>query len=570
MLESLVNFSLAFKVFAFLGGQNYILSTKEIFKRGPMSNLEPLKEYLSKINLEVVRYFPAAKKSVQITSSSEPVSEKKYFDEVKKYLKTVPPESPELFMALSIEAKMSEVMRSYFNSKIVHEDNTIELPEQFQGLTLNIDISDHENLFMTDSRDYVSFVSAEIYCKLMGFKDADKLREARLVYPMYNPRTTLKIYRDTIPGYEGDTLVLNTYIPPKWKFTSPNSENCPRLFTKLVKHLIPNDKDRKYLLYWIRKSMVSRSMVYLVLCGAPGVGKNTLKRVLKSLHGDLNTVDGKKSTLTTQFNSQLSKGTLIWFDELRYNEAEENFMKEIPNDSISIESKGIDATRSTQIYGSYVISNNKPRDNYLSMDARKFVPITLTSKRLEETMTSKEIEELLNKTDPSKEEYDLQFISNLGNWIINNCDSDEWPNDEYRSDMFHILTHTSMSKWQRKIVSILTDMKVNGHEYPKGKISKTEADKFKIYGYGSMTCSALENLFESYNKTERRTLIFPEYSTVESFLTYYRDLSGNKVCKITRVPGNMQGDFLIDKTAPEMSVAIPTDIFPEDNAIDLL
>jgi hypothetical protein len=311
-------------------------------------------------------------------------------------------------------------------------------------------------------------------------------------------------------------------------------------------------------------------MVYLVLCGAPGVGKNTLKRVLKALHGDLNTVDGKKSTLTTQFNSQLSNGTLIWFDELRYNEAEENVMKEIPNDSISIESKGVDASRSTLLYGSYVISNNKPRDNYLSMDARKFAPINLTSKRLEESMDPKEIEELLNKLDPTKETYDVQFISQMANWILKNCDSDEWPNDEYRSEMFYVLTHTSMTKWQRKLMSIISDMKVGGHEYVKGKVNKAEVEKFKIYGYGSISCSAMELLFESYNKAEKRNLIFPEFSTVESFLTYYRDLSGNKVCKITKIPGNVNGDFIIEKTSSDISMVIPDGLFPEENALELL
>ena len=533
-----------------------------------MSELKTLlEEYLSKNNLAVSLYAPSNSRPVYVPSMSASLTEKKYFDSVKTVVKIQPPENPSLFMELSIDHKFSSLMKEYLDTYI---PSATSLPEQFQGLTLNLDISNYENFFMTDSRDYVSFVSAEIYCKLLGLKDAERLKEARLVYPMYNPRMDLKIYRDTIPGYEKDTLVLNTYIPPKWKFTKSNSEYCPRLFTKLVKHLIPNDKDRKYLLYWIRKSMVSRSMVYLVLCGAPGVGKNTLKRVLKALHGDLNTVDGKKSTLTTQFNSQLSKGTLIWFDELRYNEAEENVMKEIPNESISIEAKGVDATLSTLLYGSYVISNNKPRDNYLSMDARKFAPITLTSKRLEEGMTSKEIEELINKVDPTKDTYDVQFISNLANWIINNCDSDEWPNDEYRSDMFYILTHTSMSKWQKKVISIISEMKVGGYEYVKTKVSKSESDKFKIYGYGSITCSALENLFESYNKVDKKNLIFPEYSTVESFLTYYRDLSGNKVCKITKIPDSIQGDFLIEKTAPEMLVAIPTDIFPEDNALDLL
>lgn len=533
-----------------------------------MSELKTLlKEYLLKNNLEVSRYTPSNSKPVYILAMSTSLTEKKFLDTVKNLVKVAPPSNPELFMELSIDHKFKAIMKEYLDGLI---PSAMELPEQFRGLTLNLDISNYENFFMTDSRDYVSFVSAEIYCKLMGFKDAERLQEARLVYPLYNPRVDSKIYRDTIPGYEGDTLVLNTCIPPKWKFCKTNSEYCPRLFTKLVKHLIPNDRDRKYLLYWIRKSMVSRSMVYLVLCGAPGVGKNTLKRVLKALHGDLNTVDGKKSTLTTQFNSQLSRGTLIWFDELRYNEAEENVMKEIPNESISIESKGVDATLSTLLYGSYVISNNKPRDNYLSMDARKFAPITLTSKRLEEGMTPKEIEELINKVDPTKDTYDVQFISNLANWIINNCDSDEWPNDEYRSDMFYILTHTSMSKWQRKIISIFMEMKVGGHEYTKTKVSKTEIDKFKIYGYGSISCSALEALFQCHNKADKSNLVFPEYSTVESFITYYRDLAGNRICKITKIPDSLTGDFFIEKIAPEMSVAIPTDIFPEDNAMDSL
>lgn len=529
--------------------------------------LESLKDYFSKNGLEVSRYTPSSSKPVYVAAMGASITEKKYLDTVKSRVRATPPESPDLFMNLSIEGKFQNLMKDYLDSKAMASS---ELPEQFRGLTLNLDISDHENFFMTDSKDYVSYVSAEIYCKLLGLKDSDRLKEARFVYPMYNPRNDLKLYMDSIQGYEGSTLVLNTYIPPKWKFIESPSEACPRLFTKLVKHLIPNDKDRRYLLYWIRKSMVSRSMVYLVLCGAPGVGKNTLKRVLKALHGDLNTVDGKKSTLTTQFNSQLSHGTLIWFDELRYNEAEENVMKEIPNESISIEAKGVDASRSTQIYGSYVISNNKPRDNYLSMDARKFVPITLTSKRLEESMDSKEIDELISKLDSTKDTYDVKFVSQLANWILNNCDSDEWPNDEYRSDMFYILTHTSMTKWQRKIISIISEMKVSDLEYPKGKISKTEVEKFKNYGYGKISCSALDGLFESYNKAERKYLIFPEYSTVESFLTYYRDLMGNKVCKISKIPGNVTGDFIIEKTNPEMSIVIPEGLFPEDNAIELL
>src|SRR5690606_21243232 len=110
---------------------------------------------------------------------------------------------------------------------------------------------------------------------------------------------------------------------------------------------------------WLYHSMFKRSFVYLILCGAPGTGKNRLKLVLRALHGHINTIDGKRSTLIERFNSQLADSTLAWFDELHYNMEMENTMKELQNDSISIERKGIDATRSTSIHASLIISNNK-------------------------------------------------------------------------------------------------------------------------------------------------------------------------------------------------------------------
>ena len=129
-------------------------------------------------------------------------------------------------------------------------------------------------------------------------------------------------------------------------------------------------------------ALFNRAYTFLILCGAGGIGKNRLKLVNKALHGHHNAIDGKKSTFTERFNSQLYDCTEAWFDELTYTMDMENVMKEIQNDTISIERKGIDATRSTKIYASSVISNNKPRDNYIAFDARKFVPLQLTNNRL--------------------------------------------------------------------------------------------------------------------------------------------------------------------------------------------
>lgn len=525
-----------------------------------MELVEALKQYVSSVNLSVHKYRPQENRPVLVKGRDKPISERKYFDEILTKAKITPPSNKELLVELFIESTSVPLMNSYLAS-CIEPEAVQEVPSELQGLTLNLDISNGDNFFMTDNRDYVSFVSADVYCRFMGIKEAERHRFARLVYPTYNPRNDRKIYKDIIAGYEGESLILNTYIPPKWKFTDPSENRCPKLFAKLVGHLVPNEKDRKYLLYWIRKSMVSRSMVYLVLCGAPGVGKNTLKKVLKALHGDLNTVDGKKSTITTQFNSQLSQGTLIWFDELKYNESEENFMKEIPNESISIESKGVDATRSTTLYGSYVISNNKPRDNYLSMDARKFVPITLTTRRLEESMTSKEIEDLMGKVDSSKPTYDEQFVSNLANWIINECNSDEWPNDEYKSSMFHILTHTSMSRWQKRVITIVSQLECDSTlEYKCIKATKDEINKFKTGKFGRIRCSDLELLSEANNKLNKTNIVFPEFSSVESFISYYRDLAGSRVFKVSKIPGDIYNDFYIEKISEKISMLLPEEV----------
>jgi hypothetical protein len=530
-----------------------------------MDLVKEFSDYLKAVNLVVVKYSPEKERGLYLKNSIKGIGRDKFLKELFLKLKTTPPDNLELLKIIFREETAIELLNEYLlevdRALIENKGSNDNLPQALQGLTLNIDITDCTKLFMTDSKNRISYVDAKLYCSLSGIRENEVTKYGRIVYPMYNPRISKNFYEGQIPGYSTTENILNTYIPPVWVEMKPSAKKCPRLFMKLINHLTPNDTDRNYLLYWIRKSLVDRAMVYLVLCGAPGIGKNTLKRVLRALHGDLNLVDGKKSTITTQFNAQLSQGTLIWFDELRYTETEENFMKEIPNDTISIEAKGVDATRSTQLFGSYVISNNKPRDNYLSMDARKFAPVTLTTQRLEKSMTTEEINDLLNKVDSSKPEYDPQFIADIAHYIIENCDSDKWPNDEYRSEMFHILTHTSMTRWQKRAIDILVNLKEGSKKvYGIEKADRGEVNRFKTGEFGSIKCSNLEILFESYNKVQKNNVIFPEYSSVEAFLSYYRDLSGNKIFKVSKIPKNIYNDFCIEKLRDDISIDISEEI----------
>src|SRR5690606_14664466 len=139
------------------------------------------------------------------------------------------------------------------------------------------------------------------------------------------------------------------------------------------------------------------------------------------------------------------ESTLAWVDELRYDDEMENTMKELQNDSISIERKGIDTTRATKIHASIVISNNKPRANYIAFDARKFVALKIAGHRLEESMSLEEIDLLTRKVEDEKSEhFDSKFLAQIAKWIKRRGASKKWRNLEYKGPMFWTLAHTSM------------------------------------------------------------------------------------------------------------------------------
>lgn len=510
-------------------------------------------DYLSCLGLEIQKYDSSVTNSITYTNGSKqkPASLQKA---VKLALSTLPPKDLTLLPILINDREFTSFLMEYLPRYAVAPS---EAPREISDLTLNIDISNADNIFLTDDKGYLSLVDYRIMANHLSYSDVEVISRARKVYPKYNPRSEVKMYVGEVPGYSGEFTIFNKYLPPAWRALPDTNSPPPKLFLKLVNHLWPDLEDRAFGLYWMRKSIVGRAKTFLMLCGPAGVGKNRLKLLMTAAHGPMNAVDGKKSTLTTQFNSQLSEGTILWFDELKFNESEENAMKEIPNESVSIEQKGVDATRRTELYGSYIISNNKPRDNYLSMDARKFVPLTLNTRRLEESMTMEEIETFSNKCDVEKDTFDARFVADICYYLINKCDSDKWPVDEYKSKMFYILTHTSMSRWQKRVVSILADMSYEGRELELTSVDRRAAKNFKSCKIGHIKCSSLEILFESYSKFYGSTLAFPEFSTVEAFLNYYRDLNGNKICEIQKIPGDIYGNFIIHRMdVAEVSLVI--------------
>lgn len=458
---------------------------------------------------------------------------------------------PEVTPILYDYVRAEGVFREYAkeNKILQGEKVDIEVPEHYQNLTLNMNLSSKtysEKFFMTNPDESVSRVSGDSYLMLKQMGAVEAAAIARKVIPEYWPNRGPGVFETTRDG--NIDSIFNTYTPAPWKkFDGKVPDELPELFKRLVNHLFPIEEEREYFFNWLYESMFSRAFVFLILCGAPGTGKNRLKLVMRALHGHANAVDGKKSTLVERFNAQHSESTLSWYDELQYDQEMENTMKELQNDSIAIEKKGVDATKSTRIYSSIVISNNKPRDNHIAFDARKFVPLVISSERLEESMSPEEIATLTKKVeDETSKTYDIKFIAQIANWIKKHGRSKKWPNLEYRGPMFWTLAHTSMTRWQKKAITTIID--------PESKTVKWGYE-FKT---GKFLWSAVNNRMS--RKNGDRSLQFPDFTSVRAFFEVFRDGLGRKPFTTIPIKDSIVGDFWIKMDESKMKIITEGDV----------
>ncbi len=499
--------------------------------------MSKLSEALEAANIKILKYDPAKQRAVSTDKGTMNVE--KFSALLVKELGKKAIKFPEVFEAFHSISDMEKLIIAHAkHKKVFSAPIEIEIPEEMADLTLNCDMTakgrDCDRFFLTHKDETLSKIAGDFYLMCNQMNQAQAVAASRKVIPEYMPREEPGIIlKKTGDGKEYPAY--NKYVPPNWwnyEHWDDLPDKLPEPCRKLVNHLFVLPIEREYFYSWLYYSLFERSFVYLVLCGAPGTGKNRLKLLIRALHGHINTIDGKKSTLVERFNSQLSDSTLAWFDELHYDMDMENMMKELQNDSISIERKGVDATRATKIYASLVISNNKPRDNYIPFDARKFAPLKITDKRLEESMTPKEINTLSRKVeDQTSESFDVGFIAQIAKWIQTHGKSAKWPNLEYRGPMFYTLAHTSMSRWQKKAATLVLDLN------PKNP-GRVICDKDKGFLW-----STVQEI--NQKKNGDRSLQFPDFTTIKYFFEVFKDAKGRTAFKTENVAGNIMGDFFV-------------------------
>lgn len=493
---------------------------------------------LEAANIKIKKYDPSKKRPIFLSGGTTGIDaenlSKTFTSRLgKKIVDMDKPFQTALFDPILMDGLVAE----YARSAGLHTDHR-EIAPEYEKLKLNIDLGSSE-FFVTTEDDTISPICGDAYLLIMGLKREEAAANAEHAFREYNPRRPLG-YQWT-KDKKNRRKIFNTYTPPTWidhpRFKT-DQPKIPILFKKLIQHVFPLKRERAYFYAWLYMSLYKRAPTYLVLTGKGGLGKTRLKHLLKALHGYNNSPDGKKSGLTERFNSQVADTTLLWFDELEYNEKLENIMKEMQNDTLSIEKKGIDATRSTRIYASMVVTNNDERDNYIKFDARKFSPLELATTRLEDkSMTGDEIDQLKAMTNAEDlPTFDIGALAEFAKWLKKHGPgyADRYPNMEYRGPMFWRLAHTSMSKWQEAIVSFLLTPS-------KFKTARLATDKDGFF------------IWSAYEPTIKRTLKhyhWPHAETVRKFFDVFRDLDGRQVFETkrgTEIGSDFHFKFLVKK-----------------------
>lgn len=219
--------------------------------------------------------------------------------------------------------------------------------------------------------------------------------------------------------------ILNTYKLPEWRKAFPEMESpvLPEAFVKLYEHLFPKDKEHLYIDSWICNCMTKRNLSYLHLRGARGNGKTTFMLLVFAVVGaPLLAREGFKDA----FNAEMRGKRIIGFDDDKEIATHDGYKKRkvILNNTITLNEKHVQTTKSEVQTASYIVCSNTNDDYYEEYDERRVVQPTLTENNANESLESKELAFLSRIGDAavSGEGWNkemLEFCAQIGHYYLN-------------------------------------------------------------------------------------------------------------------------------------------------------
>jgi hypothetical protein len=241
---------------------------------------------------------------------------------------------------------------------------------------------------------------------------------------------------------------FNTYKCPFWaedffysggKKAIPVVKKIPKLYHTFFMHLVNDHKESyTYLIDWLSNMLQNRNYCILTTIGNQGIGKGVLGSIMQNLVGKSNFSKTDKKLITKDFNGQLKDKRLVYLDELKVTSVDqENKLKDLINDYIEVEAKGVDAKLSRN-YSSLYFSSNNLDSIRIPSDDRRFSIVELTDKKLVSVFDENKIGSLL---EPENIEQLAFFL------FTREVDKNKMMS-VFRSNRTEVIRSASLNVWQ--------------------------------------------------------------------------------------------------------------------------
>jgi hypothetical protein len=288
---------------------------------------------------------------------------------------------------------------------------------------------------------------------LIAFKQ-ERVTLAKFVY---DPHTNNIV--QTRPNGE---IWVNLYDPPAWKkdhyfFNKPlppRQSKPSDLFIRYLNHLCDGDAASiSYVIDWLHVALTSRNYTILTAIGEEGIGKGVLGKIMESLVGVGNFSRVRDSVFKERFNAPLKDKQIVYVDEVCIKTVEEaNRIKDVVNDKVEIERKGVDAELKDN-YASFYLSSNEMDAVKISGSDRRFSIVQLTDKSLLTSFTTEEIRELISDKE----------VAHLASYLLGHTVTNDMMRP-FKSARYEEVKEAGLAEWELWLLDEWYPSKLVGDE----------------------------------------------------------------------------------------------------------
>ncbi len=266
-----------------------------------------------------------------------------------------------------------------------------------------IDMATNEGFLFLKNKGRTKAISEDSLRRLLGKEGFDAYKVTNYINCSfeYRPFDLQPLLQDEL-GFN----VYNTYEPPQWQrdlfyFGKPlpaAPSAAPKIYQEFLQHLFNGDASSiEYVYDWLANGMRERNRTMLVLISEEGSGKGTFSLIMRALFGAANHTGTRDEILKGRFNAALANKRIVVINEVEItSNSEHNKLKELVDEHITIERKGVDEEFRENYANICIVSNHlnavkpSPSDRRLSV-------VQTTDVKLKDTPLIKRLGELLDE-----------------------------------------------------------------------------------------------------------------------------------------------------------------------------